>query len=766
MKLEQLRYFFEEIKRDLDPDIAFNIYYFFNDEWNLVGSSVELSPNDLNSLERARSESISYHSSSSRFAWFFIESLNAVVSIKFSTSPQLATRRTYRDRLTTILERAINSFKVSHNPLTLLLARDAFNSSLSEELKSKAIVNVSSIEAQESSTPPLLAVLAFDIDHFKQVNDTYGHIYGNQVLKTFAMRLEAVAIDIEKAASGSVRVVLGHPSGEEFLGYISGSCSREDVMAWAEQFRAKIADEILPSVSEWTALARAEDLSMLQLPIQQERGIRTSVGVAFQAAINSSDLGSDEANLLLDRADTALYRAKAAGRNQVVAFDAILEFCGRTLEHDRGTQVIAIDIGSNVGVALGQEFKVYSATFSGQKKFSISDGRTTRTLGTYPKVELTRITTFNVQPEISFAYISDHEHNDTVVENGSHLEAIPLGSIGHIVAHRSRYFTSGIDTGSKDDTESLKVYLENEVSKKQNVFAVVFRFVNDQEYLKKYGTAALNVALTQLYRDALNKIRPIGKIAALDSSSIAIVGKNDVYNADLIDNLLNEFHSDFPELGVVAGVFTNDDLIYGRKSALNLDPRNSAEFAQLAASQFGRQSELGITKFTFATAKRLLRTQLDSRAYTSGQADFEKLFKLGVNTPAIRNLGGLLYSAGGNFKQAAEQYEAAMIEAPELSVYKNNLGIVLKKMGENERALKIFNSIPKEAIPGLIKDYPNGSSVYAYLLALGRSNKSQNFDESRFELIAKDVLKYPDDFKAARKLEFDVISKNYVQRDE
>ncbi|WP_170976762.1 GGDEF domain-containing protein [Massilia sp. HP4] len=758
MKLEQLRFLQVEIGKDLERDVSFEVFYFYADKWNSVDSLRIPTANEVTALDRAKDEQIAYHGTSSRFAWFSLSELEVVVALKFATSPQLAKRKIYRDRLQMVLERARNSFRVAHNPLTLLLAKDAFHSSLSMALKTPNALEALDADAHESSNLQLLAVLAFDIDHFKQVNDTYGHLYGDQVLKTFATRLESAATEIESRALNKVKVVLGHPSGEEFLAYISGNCSREDVLMWAEEFRSRIADEILPNAKEWAALSLRENLAVLQLPPQQERAVKASIGVAFQSVASSSDPNTDEAKFLLDRADIALYRAKAGGRNQVIVFDGILESCGRVLEHDSSNQVVVIDIGAKIGVAVGQEFKVYSPTFNGATKFYLKDGRTTRTLGIYPRVELTRITTFNVQAEISFAFISEEHDKNTHIEVGSHLEAIPVGSIGYVTAHRSRYFTSSVETGSKDDAATLKSYLQEQKVVQKKVFSAVFKFVNDQEYLRKYGTAALNVALTQIYRDILARVRPVGKIAPLDANSVGVVGLQQAYDEDVIVRLVDEFHSDFPELGLVVGVFDNSDLERLKKMDLAIDPENSVEFAQLAASQFGRESELGITHFGYKVAQRLLRTQLDTRAYTSGQADFERLLRLAVVKAPLLNLGGLIYSGAGNKKMAAEQYEAAVAMSPDVSTYKSNLGVVLRGLGETERALKAFNSLTDEQLSEVAKNNRNALIGYAVLLANAFKNKSPNFDKNRFILVANAACAYDEKIRVEKKADYAIIS--------
>lgn len=757
MKLEQVRFLKVEIDKDVGSDVEFQIFHLHNGGWVGLDSPDVLSAAVVQSLDRSLKEQVAYHSTSSQDAWFSFSELDVVIVLKFSTSPQLGKRKIYRKKLELIVERAKNAFRVAHNPLTFLLAKDEFYRKLSAALNLPKIVDELDVEVNESANSNLLAVLAFDIDYFKQVNDTYGHLYGDQVLKTFAMRLEATAQEIELEAQGKVRIVLGHPSGEEFLAYISGGCSREEVLVWAEQFRSKIADEILPNAKEWSDLSKRDDLTVLQLPPQQERGVKASIGVAFQSTSTTAESLSDETKFLLDRADTALYRAKAGGRNQVVEFDDILDSRGRVLEHDRTTHVVAVDIGANVGVVTGQEFRVFSPTFSGAKKFHLNDGRTTRTLGVYPRVELTRITTFNVQPEISFAFISNESEKHIEIDVGAHLEAIPVGSIGNIATHRSKYFTSVLDAKSRDDASSLKSYLEEQTSSHKKVFSVVFRFVNDQEYLKKYGSAAVNAALTQIYRDILALVRPVGKIASLDSVTIGIVGLQQWYDENVIKNLVNEFHSDFPELSLVAGVFNNDDLESSGKKDIKLNPVNSVEFAQLAASQFGRDVELGVTHFDHKVAVRLLKAQIETQSYTSGQADFERLLELGVINSTLLNLGGLMYSGAGNKKKAAEQYEAALALSPEVSTYKTNLGIVLRFLGEKERALKIFNSLTKDQVDNALKKGLSAMIGYAALLAGVHKEGISNFDVEKFKHVASGVMNYEEKLKESKKHDYALI---------
>ena len=136
-------------------------------------------------------------------------------------------------------------------------------------------------KAREGRAP--LAVLAFDIDRFKAINDTYGHPAGDAVLREFAARLDRNTRAVDLVA----RV-----GGEEFL----------VAMPDADIDDARVAAERVRRAVERPGFAvQGETLD-----------VTVSVGVA---ALRPSDRGPDS---ILARADSALYRAKQTGRNRVI----------------------------------------------------------------------------------------------------------------------------------------------------------------------------------------------------------------------------------------------------------------------------------------------------------------------------------------------------------------------------------------------------------------------------------------------------------------
>jgi diguanylate cyclase (GGDEF)-like protein len=128
-----------------------------------------------------------------------------------------------------------------------------------------------------------LALLFCDFDNFKGINDGYGHAAGDLVLTTTADRLKATIRQNDRA---------GRLGGDEFLVLLDEIPSLEQAMVVAEKLQKVTA----------TAIPYGTELIDVSL----------SIGVALHGA-------GEDADLFLRRADRAMFAAKAAGRNQVVA---------------------------------------------------------------------------------------------------------------------------------------------------------------------------------------------------------------------------------------------------------------------------------------------------------------------------------------------------------------------------------------------------------------------------------------------------------------
>jgi two-component system, cell cycle response regulator len=162
----------------------------------------------------------------------------------------------------------------THDSLTGLLNRGEIVHTLEREL-----------ERGRRERQPLSLILG-DIDHFKKVNDTEGHLFGDEVLREVSTRLR------EKLR---VYDSVGRYGGEEFL-MVLPNCDLENALQRAEDLRLTIATTPVEHASK-------------------QCSITMSMGVAV-----SSCEGKDEVEALLNQADAGLYAAKDSGRNRVQRF--------------------------------------------------------------------------------------------------------------------------------------------------------------------------------------------------------------------------------------------------------------------------------------------------------------------------------------------------------------------------------------------------------------------------------------------------------------
>ena len=162
-------------------------------------------------------------------------------------------------------------FKATHDHLTSLWNRGVIVDLLGRELTRSQRENVCT------------ALILGDLDHFKNINDRYGHLVGDQVLREVARRL-----------LHSVRSYdfVGRYGGEEFL-IVLNNCRPDSALARAEEIRKSICTR----------------------PVQTDVGpleVTMSSGL-----LRSTDWGHRPAEDLIHEADSALYAAKTAGRNRV-----------------------------------------------------------------------------------------------------------------------------------------------------------------------------------------------------------------------------------------------------------------------------------------------------------------------------------------------------------------------------------------------------------------------------------------------------------------
>jgi diguanylate cyclase (GGDEF)-like protein len=167
----------------------------------------------------------------------------------------------------------------STDPLTRIYNRRVFLLWCEKEL----------VRGQRTGTP--FSVLMVDLDHFKQINDCFGHQAGDQALCAVVEKMQDSVRGID---------VLGRWGGEEFAVLLPGAAADAALLV-AQRVRRNIERILLPG----TGIRNGERVQMIS--------VTASVGIATYRGVD------DTVHTMIERADMALYQAKAAGRNCVLA---------------------------------------------------------------------------------------------------------------------------------------------------------------------------------------------------------------------------------------------------------------------------------------------------------------------------------------------------------------------------------------------------------------------------------------------------------------
>jgi diguanylate cyclase (GGDEF)-like protein len=175
-----------------------------------------------------------------------------------------------------VSERTVTVHKTaaSMDPLTGMFNRRGFAEATSRVIE------------REANAGRPVTVLIFDIDHFKSINDRFGHVAGDEILKLFA----AIVINSLRITDLSGRI-----GGEEFAALLT--CSLDEAVVVAERVREAFANS---------------GIAVEDGPVDTT----VSIGVAGGPA-------GTELEVLLAAADAALYRAKRGGRNRVEASEEL-----------------------------------------------------------------------------------------------------------------------------------------------------------------------------------------------------------------------------------------------------------------------------------------------------------------------------------------------------------------------------------------------------------------------------------------------------------
>lgn len=185
--------------------------------------------------------------------------------------------------------------------LTELLNRKTFDSAFWRAAQTQEATTDPTHAERRATLPQSSYWLAvIDIDHFKHVNDNYGHLIGDEVLLLLARHMRASFRFLDQ---------LYRFGGEEFV-VLMRCASHTDATATLERFRAQIATHNFPQVGH------------------------ISISIGFTPLS-----GNDTPSGAFDRADKAVYYAKGNGRNQVCSYTTLVE-SGELVAQANGTEEI------------------------------------------------------------------------------------------------------------------------------------------------------------------------------------------------------------------------------------------------------------------------------------------------------------------------------------------------------------------------------------------------------------------------------------------
>lgn len=616
---------------------------------------------------------------------FWIPKSNIATIVDIPKKTQESTLRHQYEVLVNCMEAATKSYYANHDTLTSVLNRHGIQRELGNViLKGSAEEEEISKFDEQLPTTNEVSLFAFDIDKFKNINDTYGHDVGDAVLSIFAKRINASLPELQE--KHGIRCIFGRPGGEEFEIIARGQAGLVTAKRIAEDLLEYIRTPALPSQEEVRRFLKKNpnfpaphDLQAIAHPVT------ASIGVASKV-INKKDDGTDRLYTSLRReSDLALYRAKNDGRNCCRLYGEIRTHHGRVYKNHADSGLIIADIGSNVGVRVGDTYRVFFPPFLNEN-IRLDDGRTSKTVGKYPMVESARIMVIETQERVSTCAIINSVTPAEIPE-GALLQYVHTGSVPFLHDRPRQWALNLLPL------ESLSEYTQELLAENslRSIVRLTGRFKSEDERKRDKFVSELSATIYLLFPKGTRVFGGNGNGLYIVSKRLA----DDLSEANATKEIIASI---VPQLSrilddISAGVFIPELLPENVECSAD-----AAIFYCNAALNSARvkDGDTAIVFFDDSVPRDVIYAWRERRMIEDALVDYQKLKSFGFDLPAVNNQLGLAILDD----RLTEYYPIAMTAFSyahkgdkNSKYYRANFALMNVITGDHETAYKLFSEI-------------------------------------------------------------------------
>ncbi|OGM06160.1 MAG: hypothetical protein A2008_04935 [Candidatus Wallbacteria bacterium GWC2_49_35] len=594
-------------------------------------------------------------------------------------------------------------------PMTQLFSRGCFQQKLHELIgayeSELELIRKNDAPLEHDSQASNIALVMFDIDNFKNFNDTYGHHAGDIVIKKTAAAARGAA------AKHGTSAFLARYGGEEFTVLTKG-LSREGVLALAESIRCAVESIDMAEASRSAGTA----VKMSRITVSLGAAFHDAAG-GFIAERGDGFIG-ECADALIKKADLALYGSKQLGKNRTTEYDTLASLCVGVIE--RKGDFIMIDAGKGHQINHGDEFEVYDSVYNGSSE--VVSAKTSKKIGTHP-----RLLKGTIRVSKKFDRFDSTLMEKTAVCDIIN-ETLPIGAgdICKLSGGVEKEIYSGdlfLPRGLyRADYYSPSAAADDDAISRRRGF-MLMNIKNAIEKIMNANPAKLSSAIEDIREQAFKNGQVPKEVLHLSSDKILFCFENDL-KPETIENFKIAACS---KLKSMNGAGEGIRISFFNSSSLKETPPSARQIIRLlriadfigalyndnGAAEFNCQTyrKYGLYNYycaryekaleLFLQCERLFKQPPDFRLYQNAGSLAYKLGKTGLaikyfalaetldgSSAVPKSNLGLLYSGAGAFEKAASYYRQCLELDPDLAEFHNNLAYNLLRL----------NKDPKEAL--------------------------------------------------------------------